>query len=65
MLPQKNQKSLLNKSIISSIFRSKLVDKCKTIFKEEISNIDKYVYYEDPLEREQKIKSFTLGSKKD
>jgi hypothetical protein len=45
----------------TSIFRSKLLDKCKKVFKEELANF--YVKCEDPEEKELKVKQFTLGSK--
>ena len=45
------------------MFRSKLLEKCKTIFQEDLENIENYVHITDPEEREDKIKKFTLGSK--
>ena len=45
-----------------SIFRAKLLDKCKTIFQEDLENIENYINITDPEEKEDKIKKFTLGS---
>ena len=45
----------------TSVFRSKLLEKCRKVFKEEIANY--YIICEDPKEKEHKMKQFTLGSK--
>ena len=47
----------------TSILRSKLLEKCKRIFKEELENIDSYIGKGiDQEEREMKMKQFVLGS---
>jgi hypothetical protein len=48
------------KQTVTSVFRSKLLEKCKKVFKEELANF--YVKCEDPEEREVKMKQFTLGN---
>ena len=58
-LPQKAIKKETSRNI-SSIFRQKLIKKCKEIFKSE--NFDLYIKEEDPKEREIKIKKFILGN---
>lgn len=45
----------------TSIFRSKLIDKCKKVFKEDQTQF--FLKYEDPEERDQMMKQYTLGSK--
>jgi hypothetical protein len=47
----------------TSIMRSKLLEKCKEIFKiENNSKFDEYIKVSDPIEREQKLKKFVLGN---
>lgn len=46
-----------------TIFRSKLIEKCRKIFKEETNTIFDNSNITDPDEREQKEKDFILGSK--
>jgi len=58
-LPQKETDSKVSSQ---SIFRAKLLDKCKTIFQEDLENIENYINITDPEEKEDKIKKFTLGS---
>jgi hypothetical protein len=41
-----------------------LLDKCKTIFQEDLENIENYINITDQEEKEDKIKKFTLGSTK-
>ena len=62
-LPQKVEHSE-SKAEKKSVFRAKLLEKCKTIFQEDIAKIEQYVHISDAEEREEKIKKFTLGSKK-
>jgi hypothetical protein len=45
---------------ITSIFRSKLIDKCKKVFKEDQTQF--FEKYEDPEERDQMLKQYTLGN---
>lgn len=59
-LPQKVDS---DKKSSTSVFRKKLLEKCKTIFQEDLKNIEKYITVSDPDEKEDKIKKFTLGSK--
>ena len=46
-----------------SIMRSKLLEKCKEIFKtDQDSKVDQYIKVSDPEEREAKMKKFLLGN---
>jgi hypothetical protein len=46
-----------------SIMRSKLLEKCKEIFKtDQDSKVDQYIKVSDPEEREAKMKKFILGN---
>jgi hypothetical protein len=56
---EKKQKNITG----STIFRSKLIEKCRKIFKEEKNTIFENSNI-DPEEREQKEKDFILGSEK-
>ncbi len=58
-LPQKIKKSEKSKKV-SSIFRDKLVDKCRKILKAK--SYDKYIKEKDPIERENKLKKFIIGN---
>ena len=61
-LPQKVDKGPSQKKA-TSIMRSKLLDKCREIFKiENNEKIDEYVKVKDPDEREIKVKKFILGN---
>lgn len=63
-LPQKvelTEKDRKKNAKPTTIFRSKLIDKCRKIFKEEISLFDSEKF-PDIEEREQKEKDFILGS---
>ena len=61
-LPQKVDKGPTQKKA-TSIMRSKLLDKCREIFKiENNEKIDEYVKVKDPDEREIKVKKFILGN---
>ena len=61
-LPQKVERTH-NKKAGSSEMRSKLIDKCKEIFKiDNNEQIDGYIKVKDPEERENKIKKFILGN---
>lgn len=65
-LPQKTESNEnFNKTentSVTSVFRSKLLDKCRKIFKDDLANLETYVNVKDPEEKEDKIKKFTLGS---
>ena len=50
--------------MLTSVFRSKLLEKCKKIFKEELANMGSYITGEDQAEKDLRMKQFTLGSKK-
>jgi hypothetical protein len=57
-MPQKTEK---DKRI--SMMRSKLIDKCREIFKTDgNTKIDQYIKVTDPIERESKLKKFLLGN---
>ena len=57
-----NNNNTLNKKS-TSIMRSKLLEKCKEIFKiENNDKFDEYIKVDDPIEREQKLKKFVLGN---
>lgn len=58
-LPQKSKKSEKSKNV-SSIFRDKLVDKCRKILKTK--SFDKYIKEKDPIERANKLKKFIVGN---
>ena len=58
-LPQKSKKSENSKKV-SSIFRDKLVDKCRKILKTK--SFDKYIREKDSIERENKLKKFIVGN---
>jgi len=46
-----------------SVMRSKLLDRCKEIFKtDQDSKVDQYIKVSDPEEREAKMKKFLLGN---
>ena len=67
-LPQKSEK-VADKTIGGklatrpSIMRSKLLDRCKEIFKtDQDSKVDQYIKVSDPEEREAKMKKFLLGN---
>ena len=61
-LPQKVERTH-GKKVGSSEMRSKLIDKCKEIFKiDNNEQIDGYIKVKDPEERENKIKKFILGN---
>ena len=59
MLPQKIKKSEKSKNI-STIFRDKLIGKCREVFKTK--NFDKYIKEKEPKEREIKLKKFIIGN---
>ena len=63
-LPQRMGKSSAHgKKTGSSEMRSKLIDKCREIFKiDNNEQIDGYIKVKDPDEREGKIKKFILGN---
>ena len=63
-LPQKLGKNNVHgKKTTSSEMRSKLIDKCREIFKiDNNEQIDGYIKVKDPDERESKIKKFILGN---
>ena len=47
----------------TSIMRTKLLDKCREIFKiENNEKFDQYIKVQDPVEREIKLKKFVLGN---
>ena len=61
-LPQKVDKGLANKKATSQM-RSKLLDKCREIFKVESNEkIEEYIKVKDEDEREVKVKKFILGN---
>lgn len=61
-LPQKSEKAKPGTKQ-ASVFRSKLLDKCKEIFKTDNNiKIDQYIKVTDPEERESKLKKFLLGN---
>lgn len=64
-LPQKieHSESKGEKKVSTSVFRAKLLEKCKTIFQEDSEKIEQFVHITDVEEKEDKIKKFTLGSK--
>jgi len=68
-LPQKSDKVVTTsnsttKPSATSVLRSKLLEKCKRIFKEDLENIDSYIgNTTDQEEKEIKMKQFVLGSK--
>ena len=71
-LPQRKQEELNLKILISkkkktshtsSIFRLKLLERCKSVFNEELINLESKIIENDPIEREQKLKQYILGSK--
>ena len=59
LLPQKNEQKKEKGKIPSSIFREKLVGKCRDIIKKE--NYDEYIKEDDPEEKAIKLKKFILG----
>ncbi len=62
-LPQKSDKAGANNTK-TSVLRSKLLEKCKRIFKEELENIEEYIGKNlEQDEKEFKMKQFVLGSK--
>lgn len=64
-LPQKTEPKEQGgkKSKVTSQMRSKLVEKCREIFKiEKNETIDNYIKVSDPTEREHKMKKFILGN---
>ena len=63
-LPQKMGKSSAHgKKATSSEMRSKLIDKCREIFKiDNNDQLEGYIKVKDPDERESKIKKFILGN---
>ena len=64
-LPQKTEpKEQGGKKVkVTSQMRSKLVEKCREIFKiEKNETIDNYIKVSDPTEREHKMKKFILGN---
>ena len=47
----------------TSVMRTKLLDKCRQIFKiENNEKFDEYIKVQDPVERETKLKKFVLGN---
>jgi len=58
-LPQKSKKNEKAKNP-SSLFREKLIEKCREILKS--TNFDKYIKEDDPIEKQIKIKKFILGN---
>jgi hypothetical protein len=64
-LPQKieSQESKTGKAPVkTSVFRSKLLEKCKNIFKSDKEKIEKEVKATDPDEKEMRIKNYILGN---
>ena len=65
-LPQRMETNQNNGKINKknpSIFRSKLLDKCREIFKiDNNTKINEYIKETDPFEREIKLKKFILGN---
>ena len=59
MLPQKTKKSEKSKNI-STIFRDKLIGKCREVFKTK--NYDEFIKEKEPKEREIKLKKFIIGN---
>ena len=58
-LPQKTKKNEKSKNY-STIFRDKLVGKCREVFKTK--NFDEYIKEKEPKEREIKLKKFIIGN---
>ena len=58
-LPQKTKKNENSKNY-STIFRDKLVGKCREVFK--TINLDEYIKEKDPKEREAKFKKLIIGN---
>ena len=62
-LPQRVEKKVKDGKKPTSQMRSKLLDKCKEIFKiENNEKFDEYIRVDDPTEREIKLKKFVLGN---
>ena len=62
-LPQRVEKKVKDGKRPTSQMRSKLLDKCKEIFKiENNQKFDEYITVDDPTEREIKLKKFVLGN---
>ena len=58
-LPQKTKKNENSKNF-SSVFRVKLVNKCREIFKTK--NFYNYIKIEEPIEKENSLKKFIVGN---
>ena len=62
ILPQRTEK-INNSKKVPSIMRTKLLDKCREIFKIDNNNqFNDYIKESDPSEREEKLKKFILGN---
>jgi len=62
-LPQRVEKKVKDGKRPTSEMRSKLLDKCKEIFKiDNNEKFDEYIRVSDPTEREIKLKKFVLGN---
>ena len=62
ILPQRIEK-INNSKKVPSIMRTKLLDKCREIFKIDNNNqFNDYIKESDPSEREEKLKKFILGN---
>ncbi len=62
ILPQRTENNNNSKKV-PSIMRTKLLDKCREIFKIDNNNqFDDYIKESDPIEREIKLKQFILGN---
>ena len=58
---KENNKEEKNKEKTNSLFKTKLIDKCRNIFKNN-EKIYEYIKEKDPFERENKFKKYLLGN---